>query len=54
MEQSEEQQAELRELAASPNTPPDVAARARMVLLRGVSRMAIAAPCSGVWASVVP
>ena len=47
MEQSEEQLAELRELAASPNTPPDVAARARMVLLRrrGLTRGEVAAQC---------
>ena len=47
MEQSEEQQTELRELAASPNTPPDVAARARMVLLRrrGLTRGEVAARC---------
>jgi hypothetical protein len=51
VEQSKEQLTELRELAASPNTPPDVAARARMVLLRrrGLTRGEVprsaACPC---------
>jgi len=35
MEQSAQQQAELRALIAAPDTPPDIANRARMVLLRG-------------------
>ena len=35
MEQSGQQQAELRALIAAPDTPPDVASRARMVLLLG-------------------
>jgi transposase len=35
MKQSAQQQAELRALIAAPDTPPAVARRARMVLLRG-------------------
>lgn len=47
MEQSKEQQTELRALLAAPDTPPAIAARARMVLLRGQGRTRgdVAAQC---------
>ncbi|MEZ0109316.1 hypothetical protein ABH920_003326 [Catenulispora sp. EB89] len=47
MDQSEERLAERRELGAFPNTPQDVAVRARMVLVRrhGLARGEVAAQC---------